>query len=160
MDLLGRKPLIKEAISTRKKDPKQNKRLNFVVNNFSENEDLFKRPRIIPGNRWYATAVSEPEVDARYKERNYSRQLKRNKIFIIGDTHLTRMKKDSLWKKFKGDKLYFNCFSRANTKQWDHYVIPVLADEKPQTIVIHVGSNGIIKFNYHDVDVYDLAIRI
>ena len=56
--------------------------------------------------------------------------------------------------------MYFNCFSRANNKQWDHYVIPVLADEKPQTIVIHVGSNGIIKFNYHDVDVYDLAIRI
>ena len=70
------------------------------------------------------------------------------------------LKKDSLRKKFKRDKLYFKCFNGANTKQWDHYVIPVLADEKPQTIVIHVGSNDIIKFNYHDVDVNDLAIRI
>ena len=59
VDLLGRKILIKEAISTRKKDPKQNKRTNFVVNNFPENQDLFKRPRVVPGNKLYATAVSE-----------------------------------------------------------------------------------------------------
>ena len=73
IDLLGRNLLIKEAFSNRKKDPKQNKRPNFVVNNFPENQDLFKRPRIIPGNKWYATAVSEREVDATYKEKNYSR---------------------------------------------------------------------------------------
>ena len=73
IDLLGRNLLIKEAFSNRKKDPKQNKRPNFVVNNFPENQDLFKRPRILPGNKWYATAVSEREVDATYKEKNYSR---------------------------------------------------------------------------------------
>ena len=39
----------------------------------------------------------------------------------------------------------------------DHYVIPVLVDEKPQTVVIHIGSNDITKFNYYDVDVNDLA---
>ena len=160
IDLLGRKLLIKEAISTRKKDPKQSKRPNFVVNDFPENQDLFKRPRIIPGNKSYATAVSEREVDATYEERNYSRQPQRKKIFIIGDSHLTRIKKDSLRKKFKGDKVYFKCFSGANTKQLDHYVLPVLVDEKPQTVVIHIGSNDITKFNYHDVDVNDLANRI
>ena len=65
------------------------------------------------------------------------------------------------WKKIVSEKNSKEIsFSGANTKQWDHYVIPVLADEKPQTIVIHVGSNDIIKFNYHDVDVNDLAIRI
>ena len=42
IDLLGRKILIKEAISTRKKDTKQNKRPIFVVSNFPENRDLFK----------------------------------------------------------------------------------------------------------------------
>ena len=50
-DLLGRQLLIKEAISTRKKDLKQNKRPNFVVNNFPENQDLFKQPRLIPGKK-------------------------------------------------------------------------------------------------------------
>ena len=42
IDLLGRKLLIKEAISTRKKDPKQNNRPNFPVNNSREDQDLFK----------------------------------------------------------------------------------------------------------------------
>ena len=42
----------------------------------------------------------------------------------------------------------------------DRYVILVLIDEKPQTIVMQIGSNDIIKFNYHDVVVSDLANRI
>ena len=99
----------------------------------------------------YVTAVSEREVDSTYEERNYSRQPQRKKNFIIGDSHLTRIKKD---------KFYFNCFSRTNTKQLDHYVIPVLFDEKPQTAVIHIGSNDISKFNYHNIDVNDVANRI
>ena len=123
IDLLGRKILI--LISTRKNDPKQNKRPNIAVNNFPENQDLFKRPRIVTGNKLYATAVNESEVDATYEERNYSRQPQRKKTFIIGDSHLTRIKKDSLRKRFKGDKVYFKCFGGANTKQLDHYVIPV-----------------------------------
>ena len=94
------------------------------------------------------------------EERNYSRQPQRKKTFIIGDSHLNKIKKDSLRKKFNGDKVYFKCFSGANTKQLDHYVIPVLVDEKLQTVVIHIGSNDIIKFNYHDLDVNDLANRI
>ena len=129
------------------------------MNNFPENQDLFKRPRFIPGNKLYATAVSEREVDATYEERNHARHPQRKKFFIIGVIHLTRIKKD-LRKKIKGDKLYFKCFSGANTKQLDHYVMPVLVDEKPQTVDILIASNDITKFNYHDVDENDLANRI
>ena len=42
----------------------------------------------------------------------------------------------------------------------EHYVITVLFDEKPQTVVIHIGSNSITTFNYHEVDVSNLAYRI
>ena len=129
IDLVSVKLLIKEAISTWKQDPKQNRRTNFVVNNFPENQDLFKRIRIIPGHKQYATAVSEREVDATYEERHYSRQPQRQKIFIICDSHLTTIKKDSLRKKIKGDQVYFKSFSGANTKQLDHCVIPALVDE-------------------------------
>ena len=76
-----------------------------------------------------------------------------------GDSHLTRIKKESQ-KKIRGDKLYFKCLNGANSKQLDHYVIPVLVDEKPQTVFIDIGSNYITKFNYHGVDVNDLANRI
>ena len=69
-------------------------------------------------------------------------------------------KLDCLRKKCKEDRVYFKCFSGANTKQLDHYVIPALVDEKLQTVVIHIGPNDITKFTYHDVDVNDLANRI
>ena len=78
IDLLGKKLLLKEAISTRKKDLNQNKRPSFVVNSFPENQGQFKQPRIIPGNKSYATVVSEREVDATYEER------------IIQDNHKER----------------------------------------------------------------------
>ena len=42
----------------------------------------------------------------------------------------------------------------------DPYVTPVLVDEKPQTVIIHIGSNDITNFNYNDVDLNDLAFRI
>ena len=48
IDLLGGKLLIKQAISTWKK---QNRGPNFVVNNFPENQDLFKRIRNILGHK-------------------------------------------------------------------------------------------------------------
>ena len=47
--------------------------------------------------------------------------------------------------------MYIKRFSGANTTQLDHYVIPVLVDEK--TVVILLESNDITRFNYHDVDV-------
>ena len=92
IDLLGRKIFIKRGNFNQEKDPKQNKRPNFVVNNFPKNQDLFKRPRVVPDNKLYAIAVSEREVDATYEEMNYSRQPQRKKTFIIGDSHLTRIK--------------------------------------------------------------------
>ena len=42
----------------------------------------------------------------------------------------------------------------------DHYVIPVLVDEKRQTVVIHIRSNDITMFNYLEIDVNDLANTI
>ena len=36
----------------------------------------------------------------------------------------------------------------------------IIMRNKPQTVVIHTGSNDIIKFNYHDVDVNNLVNRI
>ena len=60
---------------------------------------------------------------------------------------LLKKKKNKNKKKINGDKVYFQCFSGANTKQLDHYVIPALVDEKPQTVLMHIGSNDITKFN-------------
>ena len=51
---------------------------------------------------------NEREANPRYEERNFSRQPQRKKIFIIGDSHLTRLKKHVSEKKFKGDQDILN----------------------------------------------------
>ena len=64
IDFFGRKRLIKETISTRKKDPKQSNRPNFVVNNFPKNQDLFKRPEL-----YLATScMRQPSVSLKSKQ--------------------------------------------------------------------------------------------
>ena len=110
--------LIKKAISTRKKDPKQNKRPNFAVNNFPENQDLLKQPIIIPGNKSYVTAVSEHKVNTTYEERNYPRQPQKKKIFIIGDSHLTRIKKIVSEKKSKEISCILNVLMEQIPNSW------------------------------------------
>ena len=53
---------------------------------------------------------------------------KSEKVCIIGDNHLKRINK----MKF----IYFKCFSGANTKQLNYYVVPTV-DETQQTVVVH-----------------------
>lgn len=80
-----------------------------MVINFSENQDLFKWPGFVPGNKLYPTAASERKVNPMNEERN-SRQPQKKKTFTIGDSHLTRMNK------LKRIKVYFIYFSGAYTK--------------------------------------------
>ena len=79
---------------------------------------------------------------------------------MIGDSHLNRIKKS----RFKNDNIehavYFKCFSGSNTKQLNYYANPTLVDEQPSTVIVHIGSNDVTKFNYSKVDVEDLAQRI
>ena len=42
----------------------------------------------------------------------------------------------------------------------DYYVAPTLVDEKPESIILHVGSNDITKTNYDNVNAEDLGQRI
>ena len=42
----------------------------------------------------------------------------------------------------------------------DYYGKLMLVDKKQQPVDLHIGSNDITKFNYHDIDVNDLVNRI
>ena len=78
---------------------------------------------------------------------------------MIGDNHLSRINKS----RFNNDniehRVYFKWFS-GSTKQLNYYANPPLGDEQPNTVIVHIGSNDITKFNYSKVDVEDLAQRI
>ena len=42
----------------------------------------------------------------------------------------------------------------------DYYVVPTLVDEKPESIILHIGSNDITEANYDNVNAEDLGQRI
>ena len=119
------------------------KRPQAVVNNFAENQGTFKKPNVISGN-----SMSK-------NEENYCN--KNNKVLLIGYSHLNRINEENFRKEFKEDWVYFKCFPGANTKQLDYYSIPMLIGEKPNTTIIHVGSNDITKLNYHTINADELA---
>ena len=81
----------------------------------------------------------------------------RRKAVVTGDSHLNRINKLS----FKNDNIehavYFKCFSGSNRKQLNYYANPTLVDEQPYTLIVHVGSNEINRFNHNKVDVKFLA---
>ena len=73
---------------------------------------------------------------------------------------LVELAKKNLKRNVDRANAYFKCFSRANTKQLDKYVVPTLTDESPDSVIIHIGSNDITKSNYDNVSVEDLAKKI
>ena len=47
---------------------------------------------------------------------------------------------------------YFRSFSGETSKQLDHYIIPSLVDDKPDAVIIHVGTNDILyNESYEDI---------
>ena len=72
IDLLDRKISIKEAISTRKKDPKQNKRPNFVVNNFQKIKIYSNDPELyVATSCKSAQHMKKGIIQDSYKERKF-----------------------------------------------------------------------------------------
>ena len=78
---------------------------------------------------------------------------------IIGDSHLKRINKRKL-KYNVGQMFSFKCFSGANTKHLDYYVVPTLVDETPQIVVIHIGSNDITESKIKQSNLDNLAQQI
>ena len=72
------------------------------------------------------------------------------KICVIGDSHIKRIKRNDFNKELRHGKAFFRSFNGENAKQLRHYIIPTLIDDKPDTIVIHVGTNDILNHANHE----------
>ena len=97
--------------------------------------------KVVPGHDTYASTLKH-----------------KNKSFVIGDSHLRRMNKRIFNK--CSNSTYVKPFLGVNTKELDHHIIPTLVDQKPSSIIIHIGSNDITKSNYKYVNVKEVAERI
>ena len=80
----------------------------------------------IPGNRTYASTTK------------YGK-----KICIVGDSHVKRIKRKLFNENIQNGNAYVNCFSGATIKRLGHHILPTLHEDKPDIVLIHVGSNDI-----------------
>ena len=68
----------------------------------------------------------------------------------MGDSHLRRVHRNDFNKELKNGRAIFRSFSGANTKQLNHYIAPLLVDDKPDAVIIHVGTNDVFENANHE----------
>ena len=73
---------------------------------------------------------------------------------------MNRTRKGKFKESTPNARVYVKSFSGANTNEHVYSVVPVLVDEKPDNVVIHIGSNDITKFCYNNVNAEELTHRI
>ena len=61
----------------------------------------------------------------------------------MGDSHTRRIKKNLFNNSIIEGKAHLNSFSRATINRLDHFITPILEEDRPNIVIIHVGSNYI-----------------
>ena len=110
---------------------------------YIQTQQYLQKSKVLPGNNTYAGTLRE-----------------RKKILMIGDSHIRRVKRDKLQNSFDNAKSFFGYFSGTKTEDLQHYIISSLLKEKPDTVVIHVGSKNITHRIFEDFNADQLADEI
>ena len=97
----------------------------------------------VPGNRSYSSTTK------------YGK-----KICVVGDGHIRQIKRNLFNNSLCEGKAHLNGFSGANIKHLDHFITPTLAEDRPDIVIIHIGSNDITNSTVDQIDVKDIMKRI
>ena len=97
----------------------------------------------VPGNRPYSSTTKFGK-----------------KICVVGDSHIRRIKRNLFNNSLCEGKAHLNGFSGANIKRLDHFITPTLVEDRPDIVIIHIGSNDITHNIVGQVDVKDNVNRI
>ena len=103
----------------------------LVTNKHRENQAILNS-KFSPGMKTYAGAI--PTKGSK-------------KSYIIGNSHLNKIREDKFKESLTNAPVYVKSFSDAKTNQLHYYVVPMLVDDKPNNVVIQIGSNEITKSN-------------
>ena len=68
----------------------------------------------------------------------------------MGDIHIKRIRRNDFNKELRNGKTIVRSLSGTNTKQLDHYIIPPLVEDRPDAVIIHVGTNDILTNANHE----------
>ena len=115
-----------------------------VTKKHPENQDVFSSSTSSAGMKTYVGTIRSKE---------------KKKSYVIGDSHLNRIRRDEFKKSAPKAQVYVKSFSGANTNQLDYYVVPLMVDENPGNVVIYIGSNKITKSNYNNINTEELPHR-
>ena len=124
------------------------------------NQELKKpNPRTTVAN--YNNAQIENPVVTVPGNRSYSSTTKfGKKICVVGDSHIRRIKRNLFNNSLCEGKAHLNGFNGANIKRLDHFITPTLVEDRPDIVIIHIGSNDITHNIVGQVDVKDNVNRI
>ena len=110
---------------------------------YIQRQQQLLKSRVVPGNNTYAGTLREGK-----------------KILMKVVSHIRRVKRDKLQNSFDNAKSFVRYFSGAKTEDLHDYIIPSLLKEKPDTVIIHVGSNNITHRIFEDFNADKLADEI
>ena len=109
-----------------------NKQKEFIVNNFPDNDVLLRNAPAIqrthPGNSTYANITKRGK-----------------KIVIISSSICKRINMNKFHDNLKNGNAIKRCFSGATASQFLHFIMPTLEEEKPDTVILQIGTNNFTK---------------
>ena len=112
--------------------PKPHRRGQVALNQHPENQNVFPRPKHVPGNYSYTNETSG------------STQTKnKDKIIVFGDSILKGIKIAKFNQLLQNGEAKFQFFPGANSRKLLHYIDPTLEEENFKSAVIHVRTNDI-----------------
>ena len=115
---------------------------NWITEKYLQNDEHIEKRKIVPANRNYA------EINA-FGE----------KVLIIEDSHLNKIKKDKLNNSFSKAKCIIKPFSGAKLQDLKHSLTPHSENYKPDTFLplVTPALNGVI---YRDIALNGLALYV
>ena len=131
-----------EKDTHKKNDFRNMRRPKVVVNNFLENDKaVLKYPKHIPGNSLYAGITKDGK-----------------KVMILSDSIPSRIKMNEFNYYVKIGCVFRKSFPGATAKELAHYVILPLKEDKPDIVIINIGTNSLNKLDVRNIttDIFKL----
>ena len=98
--------------------------------------------RVVPGRRTYAETLE------------YGK-----KVVIFGDSRMKRIDRKKLNQNINGKAVMKN-FHGVTLEELEYYVYPTIKKEKPDRVIVHVGSNNVNFYNVENSSAEEVAERI
>ena len=85
---------------------------------------------------------------------------RKRKLYVLGDSHLKRLSKQLFNYSLRDTHAVIKNFDGATAKRLGHHILSILKDDKPDSVLIHIGINDINNHKLYGVSPEKLASDI